>query len=112
VFLAMPPLYRIRVGSGKKARTHYVFTDEEKNRVLKTCNGKDVDIQRFKGLGEMDAATLKSTTMDPATRTIIRVGLDDDGKADAVFDCLMGKDVKKRFTFIKTHATEVKDLDI
>jgi len=112
IYRAMPPLYRIRVGSGKKARTHYVFTDAEKERVVKGCNGKDVDIQRFKGLGEMDAATLKSTTMDPTTRSILRVGLDDDGKADAVFDCLMGKDVKKRFMFIKTHATEVKDLDI
>jgi DNA gyrase subunit B/topoisomerase-4 subunit B len=112
LYLALPPLYRISIGSGKKARTRYVFTDEEKERLVKQQNGKGVDIQRFKGLGEMDAGTLKSTTMDPATRTLLKVALDDEGKADEVFDTLMGKDVRKRFSFIKAHAQEVKDLDI
>jgi DNA gyrase subunit B len=112
VYLALPPLYRVSIGSGKKARTQYVFSDKEKDRLVKQQNGKGVDIQRFKGLGEMDAATLKSTTMDPATRTLLKVGIDDEGKADEVFDTLMGKDVRKRFSFIKAHAQEVKDLDI
>jgi DNA gyrase subunit B/topoisomerase-4 subunit B len=112
VYLAVPPLYRITFGSGKKLRTHYVFSDEEKRRLLKGRNGKDVDIQRFKGLGEMDAATLKSTTMDPATRTLLRVSIDDEEKTNEVFDSLMGKDVRKRFLFIKTHAREARDLDI
>ncbi len=112
VYLALPPLYRVSIGSGKKARTQYVFSDKEKERLVKQQNGKGVDIQRFKGLGEMDAATLKSTTMDPATRTLLKVGIDDEGKADEVFDTLMGKDVRKRFSFIKAHAQEVKDLDI
>lgn len=112
VYLAMPPLYRIRTGSGKKAKTEYVFTDAEKDKALKTRNGKEVDIQRFKGLGEMDAGILKATTMDPATRTLLQVRIDDVEQTDAVFDALMGKNVKKRFSFIKAHATEVKDLDI
>jgi DNA gyrase/topoisomerase IV subunit B len=105
-------LYRIRLGSGKKARIRYVFTDTEKERALKEANGKDVDIQRFKGLGEMDAAILKSTTMDPETRTLLRVKIANEGRTDDAFDTLMGKDVRKRFNFIKTHAREVQDLDI
>jgi DNA gyrase subunit B/topoisomerase-4 subunit B len=112
VYLALPPLYRIRLGSGKKARIRYVFTDTEKERALKEANGKDVDIQRFKGLGEMDAAILKSTTMDPETRTLLRVKIANEGRTDDAFDTLMGKDVRKRFNFIKTHAREVQDLDI
>jgi len=112
VYLAVPPLYRIRTGSGKNARVRYVFSDKEKEKILKHRNGKEVEIQRFKGLGEMDASTLKGTTMDPATRTLLRVGIEDDDKAHEVFDTLMGKDVKKRFSFIKAHATEVQDLDI
>ncbi len=112
VYLAMPPLYRISVGSGKKAKVNYVFSDQEKEKLLKTRNGKEVEIQRFKGLGEMDAQTLKMTTMDPATRKILRVGIDDEDKTHEVFDTLMGKDVRRRFLFIKDHAREVQDLDI
>jgi DNA gyrase subunit B len=112
VYLAMPPLYRIRIGGGKKHAVRYVFSDAEKDKILKTQNGKEVEVQRFKGLGEMDASTLKSTTMDPSTRTILRVGIDDPVQTNQVFDALMGKDVRKRFLFIKEHAREVKDLDI
>jgi len=112
VYLAMPPLYRIRVGSGKKGSVHYVFSDKQKDKLVKQANGKEVEVQRFKGLGEMDAHTLKSTTMDPSTRTILRVKIDDDAGTDSVFDTLMGKDVRKRFTFIKEHAKEIQNLDI
>jgi DNA gyrase subunit B len=114
VYLAMPPLYRIRIGSGKKPVTHYVFSDKEKEKILKSKNGKEVDIQRFKGLGEMDAQILKSTTMDPVSRTILKIAVrsGDEAKTDEVFDTLMGKDVRKRFSFIKEHAKEVRDLDI
>lgn len=112
VYIAMPPLYRLRIGSGKKVKTHYVFTDAEKNKLVKQANGHSVEIQRFKGLGEMEAATLKKTTMDPETRTILRLRVDDEGKTDEIFDTLMGKNVKKRFSFIREHAVEVADLDI
>jgi DNA gyrase subunit B/topoisomerase-4 subunit B len=112
VYLAVPPLYRLSMGSGKKAQVKYVFSDAEKARVLKDRNGKEVDIQRFKGLGEMDAATLKTTTMDPASRRLLKVSVDDEGRAGETIDTLMGKDVKKRFLFIKAHASEVGELDI
>ena len=112
LFLAVPPLYRIRIGSGKKTKTLYVFSDEEKEKILKNRNGNDVEIQRFKGLGEMDAPTLKSTTMDPATRTLLKIDVNDEGKTDEIFDTLMGKNVRKRFSFIKAHAKEVEALDI
>lgn len=112
IYLAMPPLYRIRIGSGKKTAIRYVFSDKEKERLLKQQNGKEVEIQRFKGLGEMEASTLKSTTMDPATRTLLRMGIVDERRTDAIFDALMGKDVRKRFSFIKEHAVEVQNLDI
>jgi DNA gyrase/topoisomerase IV subunit B len=112
VYIAEPPLYRIRSGSGKKSRIQYVFSDEEKEKILKKRNGKDVDVQRFKGLGEMEAKTLKMTTMDPATRNVLKVGIADEEMTDMVFDTLMGKNVRKRFSFIKDHAREVRDLDI
>jgi len=112
VFLALPPLYRIRIGTGKKSVLRYVFTDAEKEKILKSRNGKEIDVQRFKGLGEMDAATLKATTMDPATRAILKVQIDDETRTDEIFDILMGKDVRRRFTFIKEHAREIRDLDI
>ena len=112
VYLAVPPLYKIRIGSGKKAAIWYVFSDEEKEKLLKQKNGKEVEIQRFKGLGEMDAETLKTTTMDPSTRSMLRIGIDDEEKAHEIFDTLMGKDVRKRFSFIKEHAREVHELDI
>jgi len=112
VYLAMPPLYRIILGSGKSAKVRYVFSDREKEKLLKGRNGKEVEVQRFKGLGEMDAQTLKMTTMDPATRTILKIGIDDEDKTHEIFDTLMGKDVRRRFLFIKDHAQEVRDLDI
>ncbi len=112
VYLADPPLYRIRVGSGKKHQIQYVYSDREKEQLLKKRTGKDVEVQRFKGLGEMDAGTLKSTTMDPATRSMLRVNLDSLDRTSQTFDTLMGKDVRKRFIFIKENALEVRDLDI
>ncbi len=112
VYLAEPPLYRIRIGAGKKNHVEYVYSDGEKDRLLKRRNGKDIEVQRFKGLGEMDAAILKSTTMDPASRSILRVSIGDSDRTNQAFDTLMGKDVRKRFIFIKENALEVRDLDI
>ncbi|MEW6351539.1 MAG: DNA topoisomerase IV subunit B [Thermodesulfobacteriota bacterium] len=112
VYLADPPLYRIRIGAGKKHEIRYVYSDREKEQLLKKRNGKDVEVQRFKGLGEMDAGTLKSTTMDPTTRSMLKVSVHDLDRTSQTFDTLMGKDVRKRFTFIKENALEVRDLDI
>ncbi|MFA6223496.1 MAG: DNA gyrase subunit B [Desulfomonilaceae bacterium] len=112
LYLAMPPLYRIRIGSGKNSQVKYVFSDAEKEALLKRRNGKDAEIQRFKGLGEMDAPTLKSTTMDPATRSILKITVDDEVQTHIVFDTLMGKDVRKRFIFIKERSQQVSELDI
>lgn len=112
VYLALPPLYRVRIGSGKKAKTDYVYSDAEKDKLLKQRNGKEIEVQRFKGLGEMDAQTLKMTTMDPSTRTMLKIGVEDAELTDEILDTLMGKDVRKRFIFIKEHAQEIKDLDI
>lgn len=112
VYIAMPPLYRVMVSNGKKTKVHYVFSDAEKDRFMQSSNGKKVEVQRFKGLGEMDAATLKSTTMDPATRTILKVGIKDEGYTNEIIDTLMGKDVRKRFVFIKEHAKEIENLDV
>jgi DNA gyrase subunit B len=112
LYLALPPLYKIRTGGGKKSVTRYVFSDAEKQKLLKTANGKEVEIQRFKGLGEMDAGTLKKTTMDPATRNILRIELRDESVTDHLLETLMGKDPKKRFTFIKEHALKAEDLDV
>jgi DNA gyrase subunit B/topoisomerase-4 subunit B len=112
VYLAAPPLYKITVGSGKKAKVNYVFSDREKNEIVKSKNGKKVDIQRFKGLGEMDASSLKRTTMDPGSRKLLRISVDDPQRAEWVFDTLMGKDAKKRYNFIKERARDVEDLDV
>jgi DNA gyrase/topoisomerase IV subunit B len=112
VYLAAPPLYKITVGSGKKAKVSYVFSDREKNEIVKSKNGKKVDIQRFKGLGEMDASSLKRTTMDPGSRKLLRISVDDPQRAEWVFDTLMGKDAKKRYNFIKERARDVEDLDV
>ena len=77
-----------------------------------TTNVGGVVIQRYKGLGEMNAEQLWETTMDPATRTMLKVNIDDAEKADAVFDVLMGNEVEPRKRFIQTHAKSVKNLDI
>jgi len=112
IFLALPPLYRIRMGAGKKLKVHYVFSEGEKEKLILSRNGKELDVQRFKGLGEMDAPTLKATTMDPTTRTILRVGVHNDRETSELVETLMGKDVRKRFVFIKENAQEIQNLDI
>lgn len=127
LFLAKPPLFAVKSGSKK----YYVYSDEELDETLKRlteerkAKGVKVDaaddrrkqagvseIQRYKGLGEMDADQLWETTMDPANRVLIRVNIEDAEKADAIFNKLMGNEVDLRKTFIQTRAKFVKDLDI
>jgi DNA gyrase subunit B len=108
LYIAQPPLYKIQDGKEK----HWVFSEEEKDDILKKYNGKQPNMQRYKGLGEMNPEQLWETTMDPASRTIWQVGVDDMVAADEVFDMLMGESVPPRKRFIQTHAKNVKNLDI
>ncbi|MFZ5961972.1 DNA topoisomerase IV subunit B [Thalassococcus sp. BH17M4-6] len=112
LYLACPPLYRLTQG----AKRLYVADDAEKDRMLeKGLGGKGkIDVQRFKGLGEMDAKDLKETTMDPATRKLIRVTIDEDepGETGDLVERLMGKKPELRFQYIQENARFVEELDV
>ncbi|CAN7144279.1 DNA topoisomerase (ATP-hydrolyzing) subunit B [Microbacterium foliorum] len=115
VYLAMPPLYRLKWSNQPH---EYVFSDAERDALLKfgLDNGKripkDAGIQRYKGLGEMNAKELWETTMDHTTRTLRQVTIEDAAAADEIFSVLMGEDVESRRSFIQRNAKDVRFLDI
>lgn len=128
LYLAKPPLFLLKSGGNKR---QYAYSDDERDRMIddliaeRKARGTAVnadddrkkqsglsDIQRYKGLGEMDAEQLWETTMNPENRVLIQVRIDDAEKADAIFNKLMGSEVEPRKNFIQTHAKFVKDLDI
>jgi len=116
VYLAAPPLYKIK-WNNKGDDAQYAYSDRERDGLIalrqqSKPNAKPADIQRFKGLGEMNFHELWDTTMNPATRTLRQVTLDDAATADELFSVLMGEDVDARRTFIQRNAKDVRFLDI
>jgi DNA gyrase subunit B len=107
IYIAQPPLYRIKRGKVER----WVYSDAELTADLNT-DGDKADVQRYKGLGEMNPDQLWETTMDPANRTLMQVTINDGVRADETFDMLMGAAVPPRKKFIQTHARDVQNLDV
>ena len=108
IYIAQPPLYKVQ--KGKKSR--YVYDDRALEELLQSWKTNNISIQRYKGLGEMNADQLWDTTMDPEKRTMLQVTLDDAFMADEIFTILMGEKVEPRREFIQSHAQEVRNLDV
>jgi DNA gyrase subunit B len=117
VYLAMPPLYRLK---WTNAEHEYVYSDRERDALLelgkqagkRLPKSNEGGVQRYKGLGEMNHTELWETTMDPETRTLRQVTIDDAAASDEIFSVLMGEDVESRRTFIQRNAKDVRFLDI
>ena len=110
IYIARPPLFKVAKGKEE----FYAYNEKEVDKIAgeKGWNKKDCSIQRYKGLGEMSAEQLWDTTMNPETRTILMVEMEDAFSADEIFTTLMGEKVEPRKEFIQTHAKNVTNLDI
>ncbi len=108
LYIAQPPLYRVSTGKV----TRYAQSEQERERIIKEFNVKNLSVQRFKGLGEMNADQLWETTMNPETRTLLRVDSENAALADEIFTMLMGEKVAPRKGFIMAEARKVQNLDV
>jgi DNA gyrase subunit B len=108
LYIAQPPLYRISTGKV----TNYAKDEKERDAIVREMKAKNLTIQRFKGLGEMNAEQLWETTMNPATRRLLQAAIEDAAQADHIFSTLMGEKVQPRKDFIKAEARKVQNLDV
>ncbi|HEX75095.1 MAG TPA: DNA topoisomerase (ATP-hydrolyzing) subunit B [Dehalococcoidia bacterium] len=108
LFIAQPPLYRIQAGK----QQFWIYSEKEKEAKLKQLEGNKLEIQRYKGLGEMSPEQLWETTMNPASRTLLEVKVEDAMASDRIFHMLMGSEVPPRKSFIQAHARSVRNLDV
>ena len=111
IYIAQPPLYKVYKGKNKDVVERFVFDEDARDAAIAEL-GKGAKVQRYKGLGEMDPAELKETTMDPEKRTLLRVDMEDAIEADRIFTILMGEKVEPRREFIEENAQYVSNLDI
>ncbi len=108
VYIAQPPLYKVTKGRN----IHYLYREEEMEPLMSKIGRRGTSVQRYKGLGEMNPDQLWETTLNPETRSLLNVDLQDTLLANEVFTLLMGEKVQPRREFIETHAREVRNLDI
>ena len=108
LYIAQPPLYRVYSGRSER----YAYSEAERLAILEEMQGRNVSVQMYKGLGEMNPEQLWETTLNPEKRTLLQVTIEDAAEADRTFDMLMGSSVPPRRRFIQTHAKEVRNLDV
>ena len=104
LYLALSPLFRVKIGSGPKQESHWAFTDDERDQIIKKAGRKSYQVTRFKGLGEMNPDTLWDTTLNPKKRTLLRVTIDDEEEVNLMLESLLGRDSSTRYQLIQENA--------